>query len=350
MTATTLATPARLRTPRGIERRIATVAALVGVNAFAIVGQASWAYQNLGHSWALAGAFAAVLESISIYLASMATAALLANDRAGGLRVAAYAAGLLIGAMNYAAHAPDWQPNAMAIAFGTLSTLSPWLWSIQARRQHRDQLAAAGLIDPRTVKIPLMLWTLYPVRALRMLRLAVLVGENRPGVVRQMYAERTALRSLDGPEAVRYAFGQLATYDTHLARVWLQQRGKLVTTTDLTAATGSRPPAPRTPRSAPVSPEAAATPAAPAAVTADAAEAALRADLDAAQTNRDRIRIALHAIGEPSAPRARQWLLERGHRVGKSESYAVLREATGEHPTVPVNGARPLALVEGARR
>jgi hypothetical protein len=171
------------------------VLALVLVNAFAVSGQASWAYAALGRSWPVAAAFAATLESIALFLTYEASKAMLNNDRSGTLRLFAYAVGLLVGVMNYAAHAgPQWRPTATAIAFGLLSTLSSWLWMTHTRGVHQAELRDAELIDPRTVKLPLMLWLMYPMKAVRMLRLAVWNGENSPDDVRAMFARGQCVR------------------------------------------------------------------------------------------------------------------------------------------------------------
>lgn len=352
---------ARLKIPA--ERRIATVAALVGVNTFAVAGQASWAYSHLGHNPWVAAAFAAVLESISLYLTAQATAAMLANDKAATLRLTAYAMAAGMGVMNYVAHAPDWRPNAMAIAFGLLSASSPWLWTIDARRRHRDELAAEGLIDRRTVKLPGMLWLLYPARAFGMLKLAVWTGENRPAAVRTMYAERAALTRLTPADAVRYAWGALGHYEPHAARVWLQQRGVMVDQATLDEAIAARPPAVPARLALPISVSPAPTPTpaslpAPAPVPAEspaeldapsidpASREYHQAQLDACTSKRAMIRYAFTVLGHREVPATRAWLAEYGIDVSRSEAHAVARgfdSPTGEHPIV---GATVLNLPE----
>lgn len=338
------------------------LAALIAVNTFAVIGQWSWAYQSLGHDMVIAVGFAITLESISLYLTAMANAAMLANDKAGPLRLAAYGVGLLVGVMNYNAHSSDWSPNAMAIAFGILSMMSPILWGIWARRQHRDQLRAAGLIDPRTVKVPTTLWVLYPSYAFKILRLGVRQGENRLPELRAQLAEMTALQGLSAPDAVRYAFGALDSYNTYQARVWLNQRGVHVDQAALDAASAGRPPAvapsaqsPALP--VPVSPAPARAAIAAATPTVETAPApGLASDVDASEyhriqlaslaSKRDQVRYAWSVLGEVNVPKAIRFLSAHGVTVSKSDAYALAKDAktgtpdalntpSGEYPAVP---------------
>lgn len=312
-------------------RRIATVAALVGVNIVGVSGQAMWAYGALGHSVALALGFAAVLESVALYLASEASAAMLANDRAGTLRLAAYAFGLLTGGMNYLAHATPGTHTAtpMAVAFGVLSAMSPWLWTIHSRRTHRDQLAASGLIDPRAVKVPLAMWGLYPRNAFALLRLGVLTGTNNLPTLRQMLAQRRAVAKLAPADAIVYAAGEVG-YDSHAIRVWLSERGRLVDGATLATVLGDRPRSPLA--AAPVSP-------APGRYDspADLHRSTLRS-----LSNRDRIRYAYATLGNRSQSAARTFLAELGYTPARSEFGAVAKESggalagpSGAYPVVP---------------
>lgn len=336
--ATPTPTPTRTRSRwSGLERRVSSVAALVLVNVFAVIGQATWAYANLGHNPVIAGFFAATIESIALYLTSQASAAMLANDKAAGLRMAAYGVGVLVGAMNYQSHSVAWQPNATAITFGMLSAISPWLWAIQARRTHRDALAASGLIDPRTVKIPTALWLFYPTYAVGLLRIGVRNGINHLGTLRDMHAERRSLRELNGADAVRFAFGATGSYHTHQARVWLAQRGVHVKQTDLDIASAGRPSAPAVAPNVPtVSLGQDSTPghgrdpySGP---DHDAALAAL-------PTKREKIRYAFAHIGRPAVAEAVAFLADHGVKVVRSEVTALASavrttDPTGEHPAV----------------
>src|SRR5690242_14467367 len=63
----------------GMTPRTAALAVpLILVNSAAIYGQQGWAYDHLGHQRALALMFAVAIESIGIYLAAEAHAALMA--------------------------------------------------------------------------------------------------------------------------------------------------------------------------------------------------------------------------------------------------------------------------------
>lgn len=153
---------------------------LVLVNAAAIYGQAGWAHQHLVRSWAVAALFAAALESIGVYLAAEAHAALMAGDASLRLRIASYGVGVLVGILNYAHFAAGWQPTALAITFGALSSISPWLWAIRSRSLNRDRLRTLGLVDPRAVRFSPLRWVLYPRRTFRAFRAAVWAGVVEP--------------------------------------------------------------------------------------------------------------------------------------------------------------------------
>ena len=176
----------------GWRRNTALVVPLVLVNAFAMYGQGQWALVHIASGLAIAGAFAVALESIAVYLAYEAHAALMAGDAALRLRLASYAAGMLVGGLNYEVHAPDWAPNPAAVTFAAMSAVSPWLWSIRSRSMHRDQLRSAGLIDPRSVRFSAARWLLYPVRTFRAFRRAVWVGVVDPAVAVGLAGTATA--------------------------------------------------------------------------------------------------------------------------------------------------------------
>lgn len=326
------------------ERKFAAIAALVGVNIVGVSGQAMWAYASLGHAWPLALGFAAVLESVALYLTSQASAAMLANDRTGSLRLAAYAFGILTGAMNYAAHCgPHYSPTALAIAFGILSALSPWLWAIQSRRTHRDELSRSGLIDPRTVHIPGALWMLYPGRAFGLLRLGVSQGINHLPTLRKMIAERNTLGALAPVDQVMYAFGAVG-FDQHTARVWLAERGVTVDQATLDTATAGRPRSPM-PASMPVSP-------APAGLIESPTETHRRM-LDSMPRKREKIAYAYRVNGHYGQAEARAFLSTFGITAAPSEYGEVIKKETGaltadsgSYPTVPAP-ARILTPVNG---
>jgi hypothetical protein len=359
-----------------LAHRAAPVVALVLVNVFGTLGQYQWAFQALGHSRLIAAGFAATLESVSLFLTAEASKALLADVRSGTLRIGAYAVGLLVGCLNYVAHAgPHWRPTATGIAFGALSALSPVLWAIHSRSQHRIALQAKGLVDPRAVKFPLLLWALAPVGTFRMFRLAVIGGTNEPATVRAMYAERTALTRLGPADAIRYAFGQLGTADPHTARIWCQARGVYVDQLAIDEVTGGRSlmidslpmhasldslpmhasPAPaKRPRVQVPTP----VPAVVAEPVVKAGEPAVeaaelvkmptgaesvdhRAQLATCQTKRDAVRYAFSQIGEVKPTEAIRWLAQFDVRVSRSDAYDVAKTATEELPVVSHNGRAP---------
>jgi hypothetical protein len=161
--------------------RVAVVAPLLLVNTAAVYGQYGWAYDHLGHTPITAALFAAAVESIGIYLAYEAHAALMAGDASARLRLASYAVGALVGCLNYAHFTgPGYRPNPLAVTFGLLSSISPWLWSIRSRSLNRDRLRELGQIDPRAVRFSILRWTLFPVRTFRAFRGAVWAGIVQP--------------------------------------------------------------------------------------------------------------------------------------------------------------------------
>lgn len=151
------------------------------VNAAAIYGQQGWAYDHLGHSRSLAILFAIAVESIGVYLAAEAHAALMAGDASIRLRLASYAVGLLVGALNYAHFAEAaYRPNPLALTFGLLSSISPWLWAIRSRSLNRERLRTLGLVDPRAVRFAPLRWLLFPILTWRAFRGAVWAGIVQP--------------------------------------------------------------------------------------------------------------------------------------------------------------------------
>lgn len=147
------------------------------INAFAVLGQQKWAVMHAtdGDVW-LAWGFAAALESVGVFLAYEAHRSLLAGDAALRLRLASYAVAGIVGALNYEVHTTGWAPTPAAIAFGTMSAISPWLWSVRSRSLHRAKLRAAGLIDGRTVRFSQARWLRFPSRTFRVWSEALWLG------------------------------------------------------------------------------------------------------------------------------------------------------------------------------
>lgn len=185
--------------------RVALVVPLVLVNTTAVYGQGAWAYEHLvpasvrtaslAASLTLCLLFAATVESVGIYLAYEAHAALMEDQSSALLRAGSYVVALIVGALNYAHFAgPGWRPNPLAVTFGLLSSLSPWLWAVRSRSLHRAALLARGLVDPRSVRFTLAQRLLYPLRSFGAYRLAVWNGVNNPAQARVDYDTYRAAR------------------------------------------------------------------------------------------------------------------------------------------------------------
>lgn len=178
------------------------VTPLVLVNAAAVYGQVQWATANLTRSnIVLAVLFALTVESIAVYLAYEAHAALLAGDASFRLRAASYLAAGLVAVLNYSHFAaPELRPTAAALAFGGLSSISPWLWSIRSRSLRRDQLRAAGLIDPRNAHFAAAKWVNFPIRTIRAYRWSVDHGEQEERAAWEAYRAAQHHRRASAPE------------------------------------------------------------------------------------------------------------------------------------------------------
>jgi hypothetical protein len=176
-------------------RNAALILPLLLVNSAAIYGQSGWAYDHLGHSWTVAVLFAVAVESIGVFLAAEAHAALMAGHASGALRLGSYAVGALVGSLNYGHFASTgYRPNPLAVTFGLLSSISPWLWAIRSRSMNRARLYELGLIDPRAVKFSRLRWALFPLRTFAAFRAAVWAGVQRPDEAVAAADERRATR------------------------------------------------------------------------------------------------------------------------------------------------------------
>jgi hypothetical protein len=214
MTTPVPPTPVPPRTGNSRTRNAALVVPLVLVNATAIYGQGGWAYDHLVPAAVrttsttaavlLCLMFAATVETVGIYLAYEAHAAQMEDQAAGLLRAGSYGVALVVGALNYAHFAgTGYSPNPLAVTFGLLSSLSPWLWAIRSRSLHRAALLAKGLVDPRSVRFTLAQRLLYPVASFRAYRLAVWNGVNNPAQARADYnAARTGTAHAQVPATV----------------------------------------------------------------------------------------------------------------------------------------------------
>jgi hypothetical protein len=169
------------------------------VNGTAFVGQFAWVQSHVPWAVPLQVMFAVTLESVAVYLAWHAHLAQLANDSAARLKMGAYLFALIIGAMNYSHYARHWHPDALAVALGLMSALSPWLWGVHTRRASRDALMAQGLIEPRAVRLGATRWTWHPLRSTQVMYHATWLGENDPqraiGLYETVLGERAARRA-----------------------------------------------------------------------------------------------------------------------------------------------------------
>lgn len=162
-------------------RAAAWVAPVILTNIMAFYGQVQWAHSHLAGPLAIAWAYALTIEAIGIYLAAEAHSAMLAGVASLRLRLSSYGVGFLAGALNYSHWAgPGFTPTAQAVTFAAMSAISPMLWSVRSRNQHRAELVAAGLIDPRTVRFSAARWLLYPRKSWGVMRQAVWAGESDP--------------------------------------------------------------------------------------------------------------------------------------------------------------------------
>lgn len=184
--------------PRSRVRRLAFAAPLVLVNAGALVGQSMWAYGKLVDSLLadhhkvatlLAVLFAVALESIGVYLALEAHAAMMMDQASGGLRFASYVVAAVIAGLNFShfhKESMDW-----AVALALLSLVSPWLWSVKSKADHRAVLLARGEVDPRGVKLSSNRKGYHPIKSFKVARWASWAGETDP------------LRAVEGWESTR---------------------------------------------------------------------------------------------------------------------------------------------------
>lgn len=214
----TTATAADSRTPRTAvsarTRNIALAVPLVLVNATAVLGQGLWAYDHLVPAWmrgtvpaavTICVLFALTVESIGVFLAYEAHSAQMEDQAAGMIRAGSYGVGLFVGFLNFWHFAGnEMAPNPLAVTFGLLSSLSPWLWAIRSRSMHRSALLAKGLVDPRSVRFTVAQRLLYPVASFGAYRLAVWNGISSPAQARADYtAARTPAKAGTQPVAVK---------------------------------------------------------------------------------------------------------------------------------------------------
>lgn len=222
--------------PRPRRFRVVLAAVPVAlVNTVAFFGQLAFLRAHL--PWILPGQIltAIALESVAVYLAYHAHVAQLANDSAIRLRLSANLFALVIGTMNFSHYAePDWRPTFAAVAFGLCSAASPWLWSIHSRRESRDALLAAGLIEPHAVRLGATRWSWHPIRSARVMWHATWAGVNEIDAALALTAaanlppielDTATLAAMSSRERLCVAFGALGALDVPDALKLLRDRG-----------------------------------------------------------------------------------------------------------------------------
>ena len=179
---------------REIGRNVALAAPLVLVTVTAIFGQYAWfASQiarrgNLPIPVGLAALICALtVETISLFLAAEAHARLMAGDPAGPVRTMSYAAAAFVGIVNWS----HWRPGIIAVVFGVMSALAPFLWAVRSRSLRRAELRMIGALDEPSVKLGWQRWVLYPQRSWRIYRVAVWDGITDPATALALDAPST---------------------------------------------------------------------------------------------------------------------------------------------------------------
>lgn len=192
-------------------RRVTPYVPLVLVNATAMIFQFSWAQDHLTQfgitetslaRLVAAAMFAITAESIALVLQYHANRALQNGDSAAMLYLSAFTVAGLIASVNYSHYAivvpgqPVPNPTPMAIVAAVCSLVSPWLWRIDARAKHRDQLREAGEIDARAVRLSLARKIFHPVRSIKVISRAAWTGETNPA---KAVAQWESARAERGP-------------------------------------------------------------------------------------------------------------------------------------------------------
>lgn len=143
------------------------------------------------------------LESIAIYWASLAHQAIVKDDSALRLKLAAYGTALIIGTLNYSHWMrPGWRPTVAAVTFGMMSVISPWLWSAYSRRTSRDLLKVMHLIEDHAVRLGLTRWFWHAWKCVRVMHKATWTGENRPAEAIKLIDKPAQIRSRKADKAI----------------------------------------------------------------------------------------------------------------------------------------------------
>jgi hypothetical protein len=178
----------RARTAAGNAKR-AWITPIVIVNYVAFRAQLRFWQDHLSPADALLVSVA--LESIAIYWAYQAHQAIMADDSALRLKMAAYGMALIIGVLNYSHYMhPHWRPTVAAVTFGMMSVISPWLWSANSRRSSRDVLKDKNLIEDHAVRLGLTRWFWHGWRCIHVMHAATWEGVNRPSEAIRLWQSR----------------------------------------------------------------------------------------------------------------------------------------------------------------
>lgn len=168
---------------------------LVIVNLAALIGQFQWAQEHLAIGTAgtpvrylAATIYAVAAESIALFLQYYANRALRNRDSAATLYLGAFLVAGVVASINYSHYStrPEGStiffgaPNATALVFAGASLISPWLWRIHARAEHREELSKAGEIDTRGVKLSLSRKLWHPIKSVKVLSMSAWTGETNP--------------------------------------------------------------------------------------------------------------------------------------------------------------------------
>lgn len=180
----------RARTAAGNAKRAwITAVPIVIVNYVAFRAQLRFWQDHLSPADALLVSVA--LESIAIYWAYQAHQAIMADDSALRLKMAAYGMALIIGVLNYSHYMhPHWRPTVAAVTFGMMSVISPWLWSANSRRSSRDVLKDKNLIEDHAVRLGLTRWFWHAWRCIHVMHAATWEGVNRPSEAIRLWQSR----------------------------------------------------------------------------------------------------------------------------------------------------------------
>lgn len=163
-----------------MKMRILTAIPLILVNIVAVSGQYAFLREHM--TWPVYGVaiFAAALESTALYLAYMAHESLIRNDSSLRLRLASYGFGLIAGIMNLSHYSPHGHITVVGIGTALMSVSSPWLWGVYSRRQSRNLLVSAGLIETHAVRLGFARVMWHPIRSTRVMYHATWNGIQSP--------------------------------------------------------------------------------------------------------------------------------------------------------------------------